>query len=46
MSSTCFVDLTQRVPLDEDACTKKLTTYKAISIRRALPTDGKKENAT
>lgn len=46
MSSTHFVDLTQRAPLDEDACKKKLTTYKAISVRRALPPDGKKDKAT
>ena len=45
-SSTRYVDLTQPVPLDEDACKERLTTHKAISIRKAIPADGKKEKAT
>jgi hypothetical protein len=46
VNSIHFVDLTPRAPLDEDACRKKLTTYKAVSIRRAIPPDGKKGKAT
>lgn len=46
LNSTHFVDITPRIPLDEDACRKKLTAYEAFSIRKIVPRDAKNEKST
>jgi hypothetical protein len=46
ITSTQYVDLTPKPQLNEDTCKKKLTSYQAISIRKAGAVDSKKDKPT